>query len=156
MLEGGADPNFVSSGVVGRRLGYGAVHAAAARMDAAMVKMLIASGADPNRRAKNTDTKEVKSRRAAAAQALWGPDVAGQRLDNTPLHLAVAAYINEGRVQEARRSDATTATTEEAEGRRKRRRGGGGGGGAKRKKSSSLATSGSRRPPRPARSSPWR
>ena len=95
LLEGGADPNFVSSGVVGRRLGYGAVHAAAARMDAAMVKMLIASGADPNRRAKNTDTKEVKSRRAAAAQALWGPDVAGQRLDNTPLHLAVAAYINE-------------------------------------------------------------
>ena len=95
LLEGGADPNFVSSGVVGRRLGYGAVHAAAARMDAAMVKMLIASGADPDRRAKNTDTKEVKSRRAAAAQALWGPDVAGQRLDNTPLHLAVAAYINE-------------------------------------------------------------
>ena len=37
----------------------------------------------------------MKSRRAAAAQALWGPDVAGQRLDNTPLHLAVAAYINE-------------------------------------------------------------
>ena len=95
LLEGGADPNFVSSGVVGRRLGYGAVHAAAARMDAAMVKMLIARGADPNRRAKNTDTKEVKSRRAAAAQALWGPDIAGQRLDNTPLHLAVAAYINE-------------------------------------------------------------
>ena len=95
LLEGGADPNFVSSGVVGRRLGYGAVHAAAARMDAAMVELLISRGADPNRRAKNTDTKEVKSRRAAAAQALWGPDVAGQRLDNTPLHLAVAAYINE-------------------------------------------------------------
>ena len=37
----------------------------------------------------------MKSRRAAAAQALWGPDIAGQRLDNTPLHLAVAAYINE-------------------------------------------------------------
>ncbi len=83
LLEGGADPNFVSSGVVGRRLGYGAVHAAAARMDAAMVELLISRGADPNRRAKNTDTKEVKSRRAAAAQALWGPDVAGQRLDNT-------------------------------------------------------------------------
>ena len=103
LLKTGADANFVSAGVVGRRLGYGAVHAAAARMDCDMVRLLVASGADPNRRARNTDTKDVKSRRAAAARALWGADVAERRLDNTPLHLAVAAYINEAakrRVQE--------------------------------------------------------
>ena len=103
LLKTGADANFVSAGVVGRRLGYGAVHAAAARMDCDMVRLLVASGADPNRRARNTDTKDVKSRRAAAARALWGSDVAERRLDNTPLHLAVAAYINEAakrRVQE--------------------------------------------------------
>ena len=119
LLQGGADPNFVSTGVVGRRLGYGAVHAAAARMDSAMVKMLVAHGADPNRRAKNTDTKEVKSRRAAAAQALWGPEVAGQRLDNTPLHLAVAAYINEAakrRVAESARRRADGVESDDGAG----------------------------------------
>ena len=121
LLERGADPNFVSAGVVGRRLGYGAVHAAAARMDCAMVKALVDAGADPNRRARNTDTKEIKSRRAAAARALWGAAAAGQRLDNTPLHLAVAAYINEAarrRVQEAKtigRDDASPDDGGEAE-----------------------------------------
>ena len=53
LLKTGADANFVSAGVVGRRLGYGAVHAAAARMDCDMVRLLVASGADPNRRAKH-------------------------------------------------------------------------------------------------------
>jgi ankyrin repeat protein len=95
LLAAGADADFVSGGVVGRRLGYGAVHAAAARMDPALVRVLIHNGADPNRRAKNTDTKEVKSRRAAAARALWGSATAHEHLENTPLHLAVAAYINE-------------------------------------------------------------
>ena len=95
------------------------MHAAAARMDSAMVKMLVAHGADPNRRAKNTDTKEVKSRRAAAAQALWGPEVAGQRLDNTPLHLAVAAYINEAakrRVAESARRRADGVESDDGAG----------------------------------------
>ena len=95
LLEKGADANFVSAGVVGRRLGYGAVHAAAARMDCDLVRALVAAGADPNRRARNTDVENVRSRRAAAARALWGVEGAVERLDNTPLHLAVAAYINE-------------------------------------------------------------
>ena len=102
LLRAGADANFVSGGVVGRRLGYGGMHAAAARMDPALIRMLVAAGADPNKRAKNTDTKEVKSRRAAAARALWGSATAGERLDNTPLHLAVAAYINETAKRRAR------------------------------------------------------
>ena len=95
LLARGADANFVSAGVVGRRLGYGAVHAAAARMDCDLVRALVAKGADPNRRARNTDVENVRSRRAAAARALWGAEGAAERLDNTPLHLAVAAYINE-------------------------------------------------------------
>ena len=95
LLARGADANFVSAGVVGRRLGYGAVHAAAARMDCELVRALVAKGADPNRRARNTDVENVRSRRAAAARALWGAEGAAERLDNTPLHLAVAAYINE-------------------------------------------------------------
>ena len=121
LLERGADPNFVSAGVVGRRLGYGAVHAAAARMDCAMVKALVDAGADPNRRARNTDTKEIKSRRAAAARALWGAAAAGQRLDNTPLHLAVAAYINEAARE---RAGGEAIGRDDAPGK------GGGGGGA--------------------------
>ena len=95
LLQKGANANFVSAGVVGRRLGYGAVHAAAARMDCDLVRALVAAGADPNRRARNTDVENVRSRRAAAARALWGAEGAVERLDNTPLHLAVAAYINE-------------------------------------------------------------
>ena len=66
LLARGADANFVSAGVVGRRLGYGAVHAAAARMDCELVRALVAKGADPNRRARNTDVENVRSRRAAA------------------------------------------------------------------------------------------
>jgi ankyrin repeat protein len=114
LLARGADANFVSAGVVGRRLGYGAVHAAAARMDCDLVRALVAKGADPNRRARNTDVENVRSRRAAAARALWGAEGAAERLDNTPLHLAVAAYINEAakrRVAENQSRGAVETTT---------------------------------------------
>jgi ankyrin repeat domain-containing protein 17 len=47
-------------------------------MDPSLVRVLVKAGADPNRRAKNTDTKEVKTRRAAAARALWGSATAGR------------------------------------------------------------------------------
>ena len=98
---------------MGRRLGYGAVHAAAARMDCDLVRALVAEGADPNRRARNTDVENVRSRRAAAARALWGAEGAAERLDNTPLHLAVAAYINEAAKRRVAENQARVLPTNE-------------------------------------------
>ena len=70
--------------VVGRRLGYGAVHAAAARMDCDMVRLLVASGADPNRRARNTDTKDAQVEKSRRRSRLSGARTSPSEDSTTP------------------------------------------------------------------------
>ena len=80
------------------------------------MRVLVDAGAAPSRRAKNTDTKEVRLRRTAAARALWGSAAAGERLDNSPLHLAVAAYINKAATRRAHQRECSDTEADAASG----------------------------------------